>query len=145
MVELFRSTDPELHDLCPSASLSWCQVLWRVMWGGEFPTLELLAKLLDLGLDPNRPNWIGRTFLHVAAEKGSIEVAEALLEAGADLGAGAGAWRHPAGRRGSRRSGADGGIPAGERGRSGHPKPSRPGPRTGMGRKNGEKILKLLT
>ena len=53
--------------------------------GGELPTLELLAKLLDHGLDPNRPNWIGRTFLHVAAEKGSIEVAEALLEAGADF------------------------------------------------------------
>ena len=81
----------------------------------------------------------------MVAEKGSIEVAEALPEAGADLSALSWRMAAPAGRRGSRRSGADGGIPAGWRGRSGHPKPSRPGPRTGMGRKNDEKILKLLT
>ena len=32
-----------------------------------------------------RANWIGRTFLHVAAEKGSVELAAALLAAGAEL------------------------------------------------------------
>ena len=35
--------------------------------GGELPSPELLARLLDHGLDVSRPNWIGRTFLHVAA------------------------------------------------------------------------------
>ena len=54
-------------------------------WGGDLPTLELLDRLLDCGLDPNLPNWIGRTFLHVAAEKGSVPIAEALLDAGADI------------------------------------------------------------
>jgi ankyrin repeat protein len=49
------------------------------------PSLALLERLLDRGLDVNRPNWIGRTFLHVAAEKGTPQIAAALLEAGADL------------------------------------------------------------
>ena len=86
MVNLFRSTDPELHDLFLERFADVVPGLVAGdVWGGELPTLELLAKLLDRGLDPNRPNWIGRTFLHVAAEKGCIEVTEALLEAGADL------------------------------------------------------------
>ena len=55
------------------------------IWGGNLPPVHLLRKLLDKGLDPNRPNWIGRTFLHLAAEKGSVEVAGLLLEEGADL------------------------------------------------------------
>ena len=49
------------------------------------PSPALLSKLLAAGLDPDRPNWIGRTFLHVAAEKGAVEAAAFLLEAGADL------------------------------------------------------------
>jgi len=55
------------------------------IWGGNLPPAYLLRKLLDKGLDPSRPNWIGRTFLHLAAEKGSVEVAELLLAEGADL------------------------------------------------------------
>ena len=52
------------------------------VWEGHAEVVELL---LAAGLDPNRPNWIGRTFLHVAAGKGAVEAAAAMLEAGADL------------------------------------------------------------
>lgn len=55
------------------------------IWGGNLPDAALVQRLLDCGLDPNRANWIGRTFLHVAAEKGAVAVAQVLLEAGADL------------------------------------------------------------
>ena len=46
---------------------------------------ECVRKLLDAGLDPNRPNWIGRTFLHKEAERGDIENVKVLLEYGADI------------------------------------------------------------
>ena len=55
------------------------------IWGGDVPEAKIVRRLLVTGLDPNRANWIGRTFLHVAAEQGAVEVAEALLEAGAEL------------------------------------------------------------
>ena len=86
MTGLLRSEDAELHDLFIERHADVVpQLVAGDVWGGDIPTRELLDKLLDRGLDPNRPNWIGRTFLHVAAEKGSVEIAEALIEAGADL------------------------------------------------------------
>jgi ankyrin repeat protein len=58
------------------------------IWGGSYPRdLGSLRKLLDHGFDPNRPNWIGRTFLHRAAERGDTGLASALLEYGADINA----------------------------------------------------------
>ncbi|MCI0742189.1 MAG: ankyrin repeat domain-containing protein [Gemmataceae bacterium] len=45
----------------------------------------LVRKLLARGLDPNRPDWIGKTFLHACAENGDRSVAAVFLDAGADL------------------------------------------------------------
>ena len=100
--------------------------LWRVYYNLRLPRI---SRRTGSGLPP------------VATEKGSIEVAEALLEAGADLGAGAGAWppRWPPRLAKVRCRWGDS-----AEGRSGHPKPS-PWATTGMDRKNDEKILKLLT
>jgi ankyrin repeat protein len=47
----------------------------------------LVRKLLDRGLDPNRPNWLGTTFLHACAASGNRSVAAVFLEAGADINA----------------------------------------------------------
>ena len=47
----------------------------------------LVRKLLARGLDPNRPDWLGKTFLHVCAEIGDRSTAAVLLDAGADINA----------------------------------------------------------
>ncbi len=86
MTSLLNSKDADLHDLFLER---WGHAVADLVpgdvWGGEVPSPALLEKLLEAGLDPNRPNWIGRTFLHVAAGKGAVEAAAALLAAGADL------------------------------------------------------------
>jgi ankyrin repeat protein len=43
--------------------------------------------LLARGLDPNRPDWLGKTFLHACAENGDRSVAGVFLDAGADINA----------------------------------------------------------
>jgi ankyrin repeat protein len=43
--------------------------------------------LIERGLSPRLANWTGMTMLHRAAAKGRIDVAEALLEAGAEIDA----------------------------------------------------------
>ena len=86
MASLLNAKDTDLHDLFLER---WGHAVADLVpgdvWGGEVPSPDLLSKLLEAGLDPDRPNWIGRTFLHVAAGKGAVEAAAALLEAGADL------------------------------------------------------------
>ncbi len=47
----------------------------------------LVRKLLARGLDPNRPDWLGKTFLHACAARGDRSVAAVFLEAGADINA----------------------------------------------------------
>jgi ankyrin repeat protein len=47
----------------------------------------LVRDLLARGLDPNRGDWLGRTFLHACAENGARSVAAVLLDAGADINA----------------------------------------------------------
>ena len=55
------------------------------VWGGDIAPPEQMQKLIDHGLDPNRPNWIGRTFLHTCACKGAIDAAKVLLANGAEI------------------------------------------------------------
>ena len=47
----------------------------------------LVRKLLARGLDPNRPDWLGKTFLHACAVNGARSVAAVILDAGADINA----------------------------------------------------------
>lgn len=58
-------------------------------WSGiVYPrSSALIRKLLARGLDPNRPDWLGKTFLHAAAENGDRSAAAIFLDAGADIDA----------------------------------------------------------
>jgi ankyrin repeat protein len=46
-----------------------------------------IRTLLERGLDPNRPDWLGRTFLHACAHNGDRSSAAVFLAAGADINA----------------------------------------------------------
>jgi ankyrin repeat protein len=52
---------------------------------GDPKTPELARWLLERGVDPNRPNWLGITPMHRFAGKGRIDLAEVLLESGAHI------------------------------------------------------------
>jgi ankyrin repeat protein len=58
-------------------------------WSGViYPrSSALVRRLLAHGLDPNRPDWLGKTFLHACAENGDRSVAAVFLDAGADINA----------------------------------------------------------
>jgi uncharacterized protein len=57
-------------------------------WSHALPkSAEYARWLFAHGLDPNRRNWLGITMLHRCAAKGVIDIAEACLEAGADINA----------------------------------------------------------
>jgi ankyrin repeat protein len=64
-------------------------VLARLGFGGSaYPrSPELVKRLLGRGLDPNRSDWLGKTFLHACAENGDQSVAALFLDAGADIDA----------------------------------------------------------
>jgi len=47
----------------------------------------LVRRLLARGLEPNRPDWLGRTFLHACAGNGDRSIAAVFLDAGADINA----------------------------------------------------------
>jgi ankyrin repeat protein len=55
---------------------------------GDYPkSLECVRLLLSRGLDPNRSDWLGRTFLHFCAANGDTSMASLFLKAGADINA----------------------------------------------------------
>jgi ankyrin repeat protein len=58
-------------------------------WSGViYPrSSAMVRRLLARGLDPNRPDWLGKTFLHACAENGDRSVAAVFLDAGADINA----------------------------------------------------------
>jgi len=72
-IEIFGD---RLKDIAPSS-----------IYGGNVPPPEQTQKLIDHGLDVNRPNWIGKTFLHSCARTGKVETARVLIENGAEVDA----------------------------------------------------------
>jgi uncharacterized protein len=84
---LLKKGDGELIDLylasrkaLPNGMKSW--------YGVDYPkSPALVRKLLERGLDPNRRDWLGKTFLHACAENGDRSIAAVFLGAGADLNA----------------------------------------------------------
>ncbi len=76
LLELYLDADPNAPDRLP-------------FWSGvTYPrSPALVRRLLARGLDPNRPDWLGKTFLHACAENGDRSVAAVFLDAGADINA----------------------------------------------------------
>lgn len=53
-----------------------------------FPWSAAIARrLLARGLDPNRPDWLGKSFLHACAARGDRSIAAVFLDGGADINA----------------------------------------------------------
>jgi ankyrin repeat protein len=60
----------------------------RAWWDNNVPkNAAFVRRMLEYGLDPNRRNWLGITMLHRCANQGNKEIAEVLLEFGADINA----------------------------------------------------------
>jgi len=86
--EILSRDHPEIIDAMLSKHNSFIsRILPGNVYGGTIPARTLTQKLIDHGLDVNKPNWIGRTFLHSCVRKGQIDAAEALLDAGANIDA----------------------------------------------------------
>jgi ankyrin repeat protein len=74
LLDLFLDSDPTALDrMADELACPWSAALVR--------------KLLARGLDPNRPDWLGKTFLHACAARGERSIAAVFLEAGADVNA----------------------------------------------------------
>jgi ankyrin repeat protein len=76
LLELYLDSDPTV----PKRMSCWSGVIYP-------RSPALVRRLLARGLDPNRPDWLGKTFLHACAENGDRSVAAAFLDAGADINA----------------------------------------------------------
>jgi ankyrin repeat protein len=73
LLDLYLDSDPTVVDR------------WE---GVTYPrSPAMVRKLLARGLDPNRPDWLGKTFLHACAENGDRSVAAVFLDAGGDINA----------------------------------------------------------
>ncbi|MCY4605220.1 MAG: ankyrin repeat domain-containing protein [Gemmatimonadetes bacterium] len=76
LIGAFLETTPDVGDLFQLTDI----------WGGNYPSdPDTIHTLANHGLDLNRANWIGRTFLHGCAEKGDVAAARVFLELGADI------------------------------------------------------------
>jgi ankyrin repeat protein len=74
LLDLFLDSDPTNVDrMADELTYPWSAALVR--------------RLLARGLDPNRPDWLGKTFLHACAASGDRSIAAVFLEAGADINA----------------------------------------------------------
>jgi ankyrin repeat protein len=76
LLDLYLDSDPTVPDRMH---------LWSGVTVPRSPAL--VRRLLDRGLDPNRPDWLGKTFLHACAENGDRSVSAVFLDAGADINA----------------------------------------------------------
>lgn len=86
--EVLSKKDPEILDAMLVKHNDFVsRIIPGNVYGGSMPPKALTQKLIDHGLDVNKPNWIGRTFLHSCARQGQVDAAEALLDAGANIDA----------------------------------------------------------
>jgi ankyrin repeat protein len=84
---MMRNRDAELLDfyLDSDPTVSKRMNCWS---GVSYPrSSALVRRLLARRLDPNRANWLGKTFLHACAENGDRSIAAVFLKAGADINA----------------------------------------------------------
>jgi len=87
LARLLSRRDLELLDLLLQADTDVVKNM-HAYSGVAYPrSSALLKKLLTNGLDPNRPDWLGKTFLHACAENADRTAAAIFLDAGADINA----------------------------------------------------------
>ena len=79
VMELILRYQPDILKRTPDPT-PW----WSLATPGD---PEYARRLMERGLDPNRPNWLGITLLHRCAAKGDIGLADVCLEFGADINA----------------------------------------------------------
>lgn len=80
LLELILRVQPDILRRQTMLSAAW--------WDSATFTSAAQARwLLEHGLNPRLANWLGMTMLHRAAAKGKIDVAEVLLEFGAEIDA----------------------------------------------------------
>jgi ankyrin repeat protein len=85
--QVLQQRDAELLDLCLDSDPTVPDRL-DIVGVVTYPRAPALVRqLLARGLDPNRTDWLGKTFLHACAEKGTPSTAAVFLDAGADLNA----------------------------------------------------------
>jgi ankyrin repeat protein len=77
-LELILRAQPEILRRQTMLSAAW----WD---SGTFASAEQARWLMQHGLNPRLANWVGMTMLHRCAAKGRIDIAEVLLEFGAEL------------------------------------------------------------
>lgn len=81
---LMRKGDARLLDLYLESDSS----VPKRLWSGAYPKSGgMVRRLLAYGLDPDKPDWLGRTFLHFCAANGDRRMAAIFLDAGADINA----------------------------------------------------------
>jgi ankyrin repeat protein len=76
LLDVYLASDPKAAERLNS---------WSVVTYPRSPAL--VRELLARGLDLNRRDWLGKTFLHACAEHGARSAAAVLLNAGADINA----------------------------------------------------------
>jgi ankyrin repeat protein len=77
--------DPKLLDLYLELDPTAVQRIDAGTAGPYLRSPALVRHLLARGMDPNRPDWLGKTFLHTCAETGARSAAAIFLEAGAEI------------------------------------------------------------
>jgi ankyrin repeat protein len=84
--EIMGRGDPRLLDVYLQSASKLSERLRH--WSGAYPKSPgMLKELLARGLDPNTPDWLGKTFLHACAENGDRSAAAVFLAGGGDLNA----------------------------------------------------------
>ncbi|MBT3266019.1 ankyrin repeat domain-containing protein [Candidatus Poribacteria bacterium] len=83
---VFDQRDAELFRLLMSKHADATRLLPFV--GSRYPgSSECIEIMFELGADANASNWMGKTWLHFAADRNDIDAARVLLEHGADINA----------------------------------------------------------
>lgn len=79
--------DPKLLDLYLELDPAAIEGVDAGSAGPYLRSRSLTGHLLAKGLDPNQPDWLGKTLLHACVETGTRSAAGVLLDAGADVNA----------------------------------------------------------
>lgn len=77
IMELILRYQPDILKRTPDPTAWWSLATPK--------TPEFARWLMERGLDPNRPNWLGITLLHRCAAKGDVEMAAVCLDSGAHI------------------------------------------------------------